>query len=235
MTTSRDRRPRADGACLVVVTRAPGAAASKTRLAEGIGEEACRRLQDAFLDDTLAWGHALTLRRVVAVHPPEGTREVSARAPGWVVVPQLGAEFGDRMRDAFNAGFAVAGGPVAMIATDSPTLPPDRIEQAWAAVGEAAADVALSPADDGGWVLIAAAAPLPLDCFAGVRWSADVTLADTEAALGRCGLRVELMEPWYDVDTASDLRRLGTELRAGAGERLPNTARALKRFRRSTD
>lgn len=211
----------------MVVTRAPGAAASKTRLAEGIGEDACRRLQDAFLDDTLACAQALTVRRVVSVHPPEGTQEVSARAPGWVVVPQLGEEFGDRMRDAFNAGFTVAGGPVAMIATDSPTLPPDRIEQAWAAVGDGAADVALSPADDGGWVLIAAAAPLPLDCFAGVRWSAEVTLADTEAALRRCRLRSTRLGPWYDVDTASDLRRLAAELRAGAAERLPNTARAL--------
>jgi rSAM/selenodomain-associated transferase 1 len=229
MTIRQHRRPpRSDGACLVVVTRVPGAAASKTRLAAGIGEDACRRLQDAFLDDTLAWARELTLRRVVSVHPPEWTEEVSARAPGWVVVPQLGAEFGERMREAFNAGFAVAPGPVAMIATDSPTLPPDRIEQAWEAVGGAAADVALAPAHDGGWVLIAAASTLPPGCFAGVRWSAEVTLADTEAALRRCQLRSTRLDPWYDVDTAADLQRLAAELRADAGQRLPRTRAALE-------
>jgi rSAM/selenodomain-associated transferase 1 len=228
MTIRQHRRgPRADGACLVVVTRAPGAAGSKTRLAEGIGDHACRRLQDAFIDDTLAWARALTLHRVVSVHPPEHTREVSRRAPGWVVVPQLAGEFGDRMREALNAGFAVAPGPVAMIATDSPTLPPDRIEEAWEVVGQGAADVAVAPADDGGWVLIAAAAPLPLDCFSGVRWSAEVTLADTEAALSRCGLRAARLDPWYDVDTAADLQRLAAELRSGAGSRLPRTGAAL--------
>jgi uncharacterized protein len=214
-------------ACLVVVTRAPGSPAAKTRLAEGIGETACRRLQEAFLDDTLAWAGALGARRVLSVQPPRDAPRLAARAPGWTVVPQLGADFGERMRGAVNAGFAAAGGPVAMIATDSPTLPPERVERAWRAVAAGGADVALAPARDGGWVLIACAAPLPPGCFAGVRWSASRTLADTRAALGRRGLRTRLLEGWYDVDTPADLDRLADDLRAGAASRLPCTAAAL--------
>lgn len=218
---------RTDAAGVVVVTRAPGSPAAKTRLAEGIGEQTCRRLREAFLDDTLGWAGSLTVCRVVSVHPPQGVAEVAARARGWVVVPQLQTEFGQRMRGAVNAGFAAGGTPVAMIATDSPTLPPERIEQAWRAVGEGGADVALAPAGDGGWVLIACAAPLPRGCFAGVRWSARTTLADTRAALGRCGLGVTLLDPWYDVDTVADLQHLVEDLRGSARRRLPCTADAL--------
>ena len=216
-----------DGPCVVVVTRAPGSPAAKTRLAQGIGDAACRRLQEAFLEDTLAWTGALGAHRVLSVHPAGAAPEVAARAPGWTVVPQVESDFGERMRGAVNAGFAAGGAPVAMIATDSPTLPPERIEQAWRAVTSGGADVALAPAHDGGWVLIASRDPLAPGCFEGVRWSAGRTLADTRSAMARHGRRTALLDAWYDVDTADDLERLAADLRAGAARRLPRTAAAL--------
>lgn len=218
---------RGTDACVVVVTRAPGSPAAKTRLAEGIGDAACRRLQEAFLADTLGWAGALGTRKVLSVHPAADAPELAARAPDWTVVGQVEGDFGERMRGAVNAGFAAGGAPVAMIATDSPSLPPARIEQAWSAVASGGADVALAPAHDGGWVLIAAREPLPAGCFRGVRWSARHTLADTAAALARHGRATGLLEPWYDVDTADDLERLAADLRAGTARRLPRTAAAL--------
>jgi uncharacterized protein len=211
----------------VVVTRAPGAAAAKTRLAGDIGEEACERLQWAFLDDTVAWAGDVAPRRVLSVHPPDSAGELARRAPGWVVAPQTQEDFGGRMRGAVNAGFAAGGSRVAMIATDSPTLPAAIVEQGWALV-EDETDVALAPAEDGGWVMIAARAPLPATAFAGVGWSAAGTLADTESALAKAGLRSTRTDGWYDVDTGDDLERLRAELAAGAGARLPRTAAALE-------
>jgi uncharacterized protein len=211
---------------LVVVTRAPGAAAAKTRLAQDVGAQACERLQRAFLDDTVAWAGELAPRRVLSVHPPDSARELAGHAPGWVIAPQTEEGFGERMRGAVNAGFAAGGSPVAMIATDSPTLPAAVLEEGWALV-ERDADVALAPAEDGGWVMVAARAPLPASAFAGVRWSAPGTLADTESALARAGLRTARTTGWYDVDTGADLDRLRAELAAGADARLPCTAGAL--------
>jgi uncharacterized protein len=224
LTGSTDART---DACVVVVTRAPGSRVAKTRLAEGIGDGASRSLQEAFLDDTLGWAGALGARRVLSVHPPQDAPELAVRAPEWTVVPQVGRSFGERMRGAVNAGFAAGKGPVAMIATDSPTLPPEHVERAWRAVSAGDADVALAPAHDGGWVLIACDAPLPPGCFSGVRWSASRTLADTQSALARRGLRTRLLEAWYDVDIPADLQRLADDLRAGAARRLPRTAAAL--------
>ncbi|MCL6506193.1 MAG: DUF2064 domain-containing protein [Bryobacteraceae bacterium] len=71
----------------------------------------------------------------------------------------------------------------------------------------AAADVALGPADDGGFYAIAMRRADP-HMFHGVRWSGPETLAETVRAIERCGLSVELGPPWYDVDTVQDLARL---------------------------
>jgi uncharacterized protein len=209
------------------VTREPGSDGAKTRLAEAIGLDACVRLQSAFLADTIAWAATLAARRVLSVYPPAGVPAVAARADGWLVAPQLGGDFGERMRGAVNFGFAAGAAPVAMIASDSPTLPRDVIEEGWALAEGGGCDVALGPAADGGWVMIAAARPLPPGCFDGVRWSAPDTLDDTRRALSAAGLRVQCTGAWYDVDTEADLRRLRAELAAGAAQRLPHTAEAM--------
>ncbi len=214
----------------MVVTRAPGSDGAKTRLAEAVGAEACLRLQTAFLADTVEWAGALAGRRMLSVYPPAGVLAVADQADGWLVAPQLGADFGERMRGAVNAGFAAGAAPVAMIASDSPTLPPDVLEEGWTLVEGGDSDVALGPADDGGWVMIAAARPLPRACFDGVRWSVPQTLEDTRRALSAAELRVACTRPWYDVDTAEDLNRLRAELDAGAASRLPRTAAAMKPF-----
>lgn len=215
--------------CLVIVTRVPGSASAKTRLAGGVGPGASLRLQEAFLVDTLQWASALGERRVLAVHPPRGAAALAEHAPGFAVVGQPEGSFGERMRGAVNVGFAPGGaGPVAMIATDSPTLPEAIIADAWEAVSTThGADVALAPACDGGWVGIAARAPLPPGCFDGVRWSAPATLADTRAALQAAGLRVAQVSGWYDVDTRDDLARLARELREPGARALPRTAAVL--------
>jgi glycosyltransferase A (GT-A) superfamily protein (DUF2064 family) len=63
-----------------------------------------------------------------------------------------------------------------------------------------------------------------------VRWSMPHTLEDTRRALSAAGLRVARTRPWYDVDTAEDLKRLHAELGAGTARRLPRTAAAMKPF-----
>ena len=210
--------------CVVVVTRAPGNDLAKTRLAAGIGAAACARLRDAFIGDTLAWASELAALRVLSVHPPESASRLEPLAPGWAVVGQPEPSFGARMRGAVNAGFAAGGSPVAMIATDSPTLPVAHVTAAWRRLERGASDAVLGPADDGGWVLIAARAPLPERCFDGVRWSGPDACADTEAALRRCGLRVARGERWYDVDVPEDLERLRRHVDP---QREPRTAAAL--------
>ena len=53
--------------------------------------------------------------------------------------------------------------------------------------------------------------PIP-DLFTGIRWSNISTRADTISAARRCGLVVDLLESWRDVDNEKDLTWLRKKL-----------------------
>ena len=75
------------------------------------------------------------------------------------LLPQRGADLGARERNAFTDLFAAGFGKVALVGSDLPTLPPGHVRQALeqAAPGTAV----LGPAEDGGYYLLALAAPAP--------------------------------------------------------------------------
>lgn len=146
--------------------------------------------------------------------------------PSWPVTRrrQVSGGLGEKMLAAFEgrsepigedlscrvgegAGAALGSERVQVIlGTDAPTLPVGHIEDLLAG----SADVALGPAEDGGYWGIRAWRTHPA-MFANVRWSSPQALADTRAACEACGLTVEMGLPWYDIDTAEDLERLRRE------------------------
>lgn len=103
------------------------------------------------------------------------------------------------LRTALQAGREQA----IIVGTDSPALPLGHIES----LLRSGADVALGPADDGGYYAIACRRVCER-MFDGVRWSAADTMQRTTAAVRACGLTVEHGEPYWDVDTPEDLQRL---------------------------
>jgi glycosyltransferase A (GT-A) superfamily protein (DUF2064 family) len=80
---------------------------------------------------------------------------------------------------------------------------------------EAGADVALGPADDGGYYLVATSGFQPA-IFERIPWSGPDVLATTIDRARNRGLAVGLLPPSYDVDEAVDLVRLACEIRDGA-------------------
>ena len=86
-------------------------------------------------------------------------------------------------------------------------------------------DVALGPADDGGFYLIATRR-CPLEMFGGVTWSVPDTLEQVERRLRALGLSTGRVAPWFDVDTVDSLRRL-VELVARGEVRAAATAQAI--------
>ena len=71
-------------------------------------------------------------------------------------------------------------------------------------------DAVLGPSDDGGYYAVGCRRPLA-GMFEGVTWSSGHTREQTEAALRRLGYSVQLLAPWYDIDTFDDLQRLAAE------------------------
>ncbi len=219
---------------VVIMARSPAAGdAPKTRLADAVAREADRRrLYAAFLTDTIAACRTLEGAALRIAYTPDGG---SAGLPelgagDGELLPQRGADLGARERSVFDDLFAAGFDTVVMIGSDLPTLPPGHVRRAIERVSPRT--VVLGPSDDGGYYLIALAAPAagtPVpDLFSGIRWSTPSALDDTCAAAGRAGLGFVLIPGWHDVDDAAGLARLRTDLRPAATRaRAPATARVL--------
>ncbi len=129
-------------------------------------------------------------------------------------------DLGERMFHCFKSLVDQGFERCLIVGTDSPTLPLNRLEAAFAALDGPGAAV-LGPTLDGGYYAVGCCDPRP-DMFDQVTWSADSTLTDTMRAFERVGYRTTLLEPWWDVDEPPDLARLRRD--PGIG---PRTRRAL--------
>lgn len=203
---------------LLVMTKPALPGRVKTRLAAALGPEAAAGLHAAFLDDlverlrTGAW----ELRVCWALEPGE-----EPPAPG---LRQRGADLGERL---YHALADQAGRPfAAAVGSDHPELEPGAVAAAFAAL-EAGADVALGPARDGGYYLIALRPDgVPRGLFEGIEWSTGRVLDQTLARCRRLGLEVARLEIGEDVDTLADLERLAARLAVRPG-RCPRTEALL--------
>jgi glycosyltransferase A (GT-A) superfamily protein (DUF2064 family) len=116
---------------------------------------------------------------------------------------------------------------VVIMDSDSPTLPPAQVAGAFAALD--GADVVLGPCEDGGYYLIGLKRPQPR-LLREVPMSTPHVLRDTLALAEQAGLRVALLAPWYDVDTAQELDRLRADLAYQAPGIAPHTRAFLARL-----
>jgi glycosyltransferase A (GT-A) superfamily protein (DUF2064 family) len=190
----------------LVVAKAPVAGLAKTRLAAGVGERAAADLAAAALLDTLT-ACADAPRRVLALTGDLAAAERATElhdalrdpAAGWVVVPQRGDGFDERLA----AAHADAGpGPTVQVGMDTPQLTPELMADVAARLIDH--DAVLGRADDGGWWVLALRDPQYAAVLAGVPMSTPTTYDDTLAALVAAGLDVGHFVELTDVDTAVD-------------------------------
>jgi rSAM/selenodomain-associated transferase 1 len=141
-------------------------------------------------------------------------------------VRQRGADLGERLYVAL-AEAAEEGATVAAVGSDHPTLPLELVHRAFEAVA-AGADIALGPAEDGGYYLIAVRpGALSRRLFDGIAWSTEQVLAQTLERCRELGLEVAMLPMAADVDTPDDLRRLATRLAEGPQGSCPRTRQLL--------
>ena len=190
----------------IVFARRPLAGRAKTRLAPALGEQGAAALAEALAGDALAAAAACPgAVPVLAVDDdwaPAGFEGVArvAQGPG---------DLGARLERVLTWAIASFGAGIALGA-DTAGLDPARITALGAALAHA--DVAIGPAEDGGyWGL--GARRCPPGWLAGVRWSVPQTRADTLFAAASAGLLPALGPTGWDVDLPDDLDRLGVLLR----------------------
>ncbi len=194
-----------DGA-VAVLAKAPIAGYAKTRLIPLLGPEGAARLQGRLIDRTLATAVAAGIGPVTLWGAPDAGHpffQEQARQRGIGLAAQPDGDLGARMLAAFRA--APLGAALVLIGTDCPVLDAADLGEAAAALSHA--DVALAPAEDGGYGLIAARRPLP-ELFEQMPWGSDrVAELTRERARGE-GLRLAELRTIWDVDNGADLERL---------------------------
>jgi uncharacterized protein len=206
---------------IAIMARAPSSD-GKSRLIRDLGTDDGASLRLALLRDTLDSVSAVEAEKAVLYTPPDREAEIRAvtRFPA-VFLPQRGSTLGERMRegarDLLTSGFDA----VVLIGSDLPTLPAAHVNTALGLVTRAGETVVLGPTEDGGYYLIGLTQSRP-EFFEHIPWGTPLVLQRTREAAVALGIPVETIPLWYDVDSASDLRRVWLD----TGERVARSTRA---------
>ena len=194
---------------LIVFARMPAAGRVKTRLVPPLTREQAGAVYEALLLDVVERARATPAApRIRYDEAPGASAFFAARFPDLCCDPQGPGDLGARLDRTFTEEFASEADCVAVIGSDSPTLPEHELRSAFTALAHN--DVVLGPALDGGYYLIAlrrAAWPRARVLFASMPWSSEQLLSETQVRLICSGLEWTLLSPWYDVDCMADLRR----------------------------
>jgi hypothetical protein len=192
---------------VLVFARAPVPGEAKTRLVPVLGAEGAATLSARLARRAIDTAFAAALGQVELWCAPDAKHpffaECTRRYP-LVLLEQGDGDLGARMARALES--ALSNHPRAvLIGSDCPALAPEDIAAAAGALE--AHDVAFVPAEDGGYVLIAARRTDPR-LFDAIPWGGGQVMRRTRDRLRELGWRwVELPSRW-DVDRPGDLDRL---------------------------
>jgi len=195
---------------VAVFAKAPVPGQVKTRLNAILGADGAAALQAGLVRRALATAIEARIGPVELHCAPDEHHEFFVRCAEHfhvTLVPQRGDDLGARMHAAFRDAFA-ARATLIVIGSDCPVLSPADLLAARDALRESPA--VITPAEDGGYVLIGLARDVPR-LFDGVDWGTGAVLRQTRAHFAEAGIRcVELAERW-DVDRPEDYARLQAE------------------------
>ena len=186
---------------IILFAKAPVPGRVKTRLFPRLSPAEAASLHDALVRDTISSFEALSDCADLELHSDAPVADWGLK--GWIMRLQHEGDLGLKMLQALSGALA-RGHERAMIAgSDAPTLPVAHLR----ALLACDTDVALGPAEDGGYYAIACRRAHP-EMFRDVAWASAGTLDQTVAACRRFGLSVGIGPRWWDVDTPHDLERL---------------------------
>lgn len=195
---------------LALFAKAPTAGQVKTRLAPELSLASAAALYEAMLLDILDQ-HAAErdCERALWFAPAEASAWFERLAPaGWRLLAQDGPDLAARMAALFRLHAAEGFDRIVLRGSDSPTLPLERVGEAFAALEHA--ELTLCPDRDGGYNLIGLRGAC--DGLFALELSHAGVLSQTLANARELRLRVELLPAHHDVDTFADLLRLVPEL-----------------------
>lgn len=194
---------RTDLPALAVFCKAPITGQVKTRLCPPLTLAQAAELYKIALDETLRRFSALACDLVICY-----SGDQSYFAQNYPLIqrrPQQGEDLGARLGEALRALLLQGYSRVVLMGSDSPDLPVELVDQAFAQL--ASVDVVVAPATDGGYVLLGARC-YHAALFDAMPWSSSTLMAQTRAALATSDISWQQLKVWQDMDDKDDLREL---------------------------
>ena len=189
---------------IAILAKAPIAGVAKTRLIPALGPEGAARLQERLLVAAVAT--ALEVGTVTLWAAPDTSHPAFQQfAPRVRLACQPDGDLGTRMLGAI----AAENRPVLVIGTDCPALTADHLRRS-ADLLHGGIDVVVSPAEDGGYVLIGMRTPEPR-LFSDMVWSTPTVMMETRRRLACLNLSWREPARLWDVDVPRDLHRMQAE------------------------
>lgn len=199
------------GARILVFARAPVPGRCKTRLAPSLGARGAAALQRKLIDKTLETAVASGLAPVELWCAPDASHPFLRRCRagyGPRLRQQCRGELGRRMGEALRRSLRECQ-HVVLIGTDCPALTAADLARAFERL-RAGDRFVVQPAEDGGYVLVGAAAVEPR-LFRNIRWGSRHVMSATRRRLARLGSRWSELPMLWDLDRPADLRRAQRE------------------------
>lgn len=173
----------------------------KTRLAARIGDCSAAKCADAFLRDTVESARRSGAGRVVVAATETFGKPYLRDLPIWL---QPEGDLGHRIEMILTRALSQSSVAIALGA-DTPGLPPEALVEARRALQSN--DAVIGPCADGGFYLLGLK-KCPAGLLRNVRWSQRETCGDTLRRLREAGLKTQMLDPWFDVDSYEDLLTL---------------------------
>jgi len=212
---------------LVIMAKAPRPGAVKTRLTPGLSPAAVTDFYCCLFYDTLALARSLGDVEIAIMCPDSDVSELAQLAGNEaMVVAQKGAGLAAGLTSVFAHFAGDRRRRTMAFNSDSPHLPASVLETAFEML--AVHDLVVGPTHDGGYYLVGAKSSHPT-LFAGDGMGTSSALERLLSRARTLQLSVGFAAPFYDVDVADDLSRLGAELRL-APARAPRTAAWLNEW-----
>jgi hypothetical protein len=192
----------------------PGLA--KTRLSPPLSSEEAAALNTAFLrdicDNLLAARDRAPIDPWIAFAPRGAEAFFRSHVPASVdLIETVEPCFGDCLHFAASLLLKRGYGSVCLLNSDSPTLPVAYLVTAATALATPGDRVVLGPSADGGYYLIGLKVA-HRGMFEKVSWSTEYVFQQSLARAKELALPVVILPTWYDVDDASSLAKLLTEV-----------------------
>jgi rSAM/selenodomain-associated transferase 1 len=204
---------------LAVMAKAPRAGKVKTRLSPPLTLEQSAALNVCFLKDTarnIADVTGTSAAAGLVCYTPIGDEDLfdGLLPDGFVLIPQRGDTFGERLHAASEDILACGFGAVCLIDSDSPTVPASGLHEAIELLNRPGDRIVLGGSNDGGYYLIGLKMP-HREPFTGIHWSTSMVYSETIEAIRDAKIELAELPIWYDVDDTDTLNLLRDELLGG--------------------